>query len=388
VSGALLDLDVELPLDHFRLRVSWTTEERALGVFGPSGAGKTSLLEAIAGLRPGAWGRIRVAGRTWLDSAHGLSLAPEKRRVGYVPQDGRLFPHRDVIGNLLFGRARAAAGRGAKVDPDRVLEVLELRGREHDAIATLSGGERQRVALGRALLAGPDLLLLDEPLAALDQPLRRRILPYLMRVAEEFDLPSIVVTHDTAEVRLLSREALVLIGGREAARGSPDDLFSGREMLRRFGAAEHVNVLRGRVAHLAEEAAGGRGRRITGEAVPPTWEVICAPGLRITVPGEGLRRGAATAVLVRAEDLIVATESPHGLSAQNVLPGTVRALFEAGDDGTIAVSVDVPGTSAPLVAALTPQATARLGLAPGRTIHLVFKTHSCRALPSGAVALA
>jgi molybdate transport system ATP-binding protein len=361
VSGPVLDVDLELPLDRFTLRVSWTTEERALGVFGPSGAGKTSLLEAIAGLRPRAWGRIRVAGRTWLDSAHGLSLAPEKRGVGYVPQDGRLFPHRDVIGNLLFGRARAAAGRGAKIDPDRVLDVLELRGRERDAIATLSGGERQRVALGRALLAGPDLLLLDEPLAALDQPLRRRILPYLIRVAAEFDVPSIVVTHDTAEVRLLSREAIVLVGGQEAARGAPDDLFSGRDMLHRFGAAEHVNVLRGRVAELGHE-------------------VVCGPGVRLSVPGEGLRPGAATAVLVRAEDLIVATDSPHGLSAQNVLSGTVRALIEAGADGTIAVTVDVPGLGPPLVAALTPQATARLGLRPGRSVHLVFKTHSCRAL--------
>ena len=367
MSGTLLDLDLELPLDRFTLRVVWSTEENSLGVFGPSGAGKTSLLEAIAGLRPAARGRLRVAGRTWLDSASGLCLAPEKRGVGYVPQDGRLFPHRDVIGNLLFGRARTAAGSGARIDPERVLEVLEMRGREHADVRALSGGERQRVALGRALLAGPELLLMDEPLAALDQPLRRRILPYLMRVAREFSVPSIVVTHDTGEVRLLSREAIVLISGREAARGAPEELFSGPEMLRRLGTAEHVNVLRGRVA-------------------PPlraTCDVVCGPGARVTVPAEGLRPGMEVVVLVRAEDLVVATSSPHDISAQNALSGLVRGLVET-EDGTVAVTLDVPGAGAMFVAAVTPQARDRLALAPGRPVHLIFKTHSCRALSSGS----
>jgi molybdate transport system ATP-binding protein len=383
VSGALLDLDLELPLDRFTLRVAWSTDERSLGVFGPSGAGKTSLLEAIAGLRPESRGRLRVAGRTWLDSARGLALAPEKRGVGYVPQDGRLFPHLDLFGNLMFGRARAAAGRGVRIDPDRVLEVLELRGRERADVRALSGGERQRVALGRALLAGPDLLLLDEPLAALDRPLRRRILPYLIRVAGEFEVPSIVVTHDTGEVRLLSREALVLIAGREAARGAPEELFSGPEMLRRLGASEHVNVLRGRVEGPAGGSPEAIPRRPSGERPRATCDVVCGPGARLTVPAENLRPGMEAAVLVRAEDLIVAIDSPHGLSAQNVLSGRVRDLVEAGENGTIAVTVDVPGAAAPLVAAVTTQARSRLGLAPGRAVHLVFKTHSCRALPAG-----
>lgn len=384
MSGALLDLDLELPLDRFTLRVTWTTEEKSLGVFGHSGAGKTSLLEAIAGLRPTARGRLRVAGRTWLDSARGVSLAPEKRGVGYVPQDGRLFPHLDVIGNLRFGRARAAAGGGARLDPDRVLEVLELRGREGAVVSALSGGERQRVALGRALLAGPELLLLDEPLAALDRPLRRRILPYLMRVAREFEVPSIVVTHDTGEVRLLSREAMVLIDGREAARGAPEELFSGPEILRRLGTAGHVNVLRGRVAAPPETAPAPAERRPSAGRLRSTCEVVCGPGVRLTVPGENLRPGMEAAVLVHAEDLIVATDSPRGLSAQNALSGMVRGLVETGDDGTIAVTVDVPGAGAVLVASVTPQAKERLFLEPGRPVYLVFKTHSCRALPAGS----
>jgi molybdate transport system ATP-binding protein len=365
----LLDLDLELPLDRFVLRLAWRTEETALGVFGPSGAGKTSLLEAIAGLRPAARGHLRVRGRTWLDSGRGVRQPPERRGVGYVPQDGRLFPHKSVVGNLLFGRRRAESGRGVRLDPGRVLEVLELTGRERAEVASLSGGERQRVALGRALCAGPELLLLDEPLAGLDLPLRRRILPYLMRVEREFGVPSILVTHDAAEVRLLSRETIVLVDGRETARGRPDDLFADRQVLSRFGVAEHANVIRGRVA----SASGA------------TAQVELGPGLSITVPGDGLRPGEVAAVLLSAEDLILAVESPHGLSAQNQLPGTVRDLIEGTDAQAIAVTVEVAGAGVSMVAAVTPQACRRLDLAPGREIFLVFKTHSCRSMPAGSL---
>ena len=326
-------------------------------------------MEAIAGLRPLARGHLRVRGRTWLDSGRGVCLPPEKRGVGYVPQDGRLFPHKDVIGNLLFGRRRAESGRGARLDPTRVLEVLELNGRERAEVGTLSGGERQRVALGRALCAGPELLLLDEPLAGLDLPLRRRILPYLMRVEREFGVPSILVTHDAAEVRLLSRETIVLLDGREAGRGRPDDLFADRQFLSRFGVSDHANVFRGRVV----SAAGA------------TAQIELGPGLSITVPGDGLRPGEVAAVLLSAEDLILAVESPHGLSAQNQLPGTVRDLVEGTDAQAIAVTVDVPSAGVSMVAAVTPQACRRLSLAPGREIFLVFKTHSCRALPAGSL---
>jgi molybdate transport system ATP-binding protein len=370
----LLDLDLKLPLDRFTLTLRWRTDERALGVFGPSGAGKTSLLEAIAGLRPEALGRVRVGGRTWLDSSRGVRLPPERRGVGYVPQDARLFPHKNVRENLLVGRRRAEKGQGARLDPERVLEVLELQGRETASITSLSGGERQRVALGRALCAAPELLLLDEPLGGIDLPLRRRILPYLLRVEREFGVPTILVTHDAAEVRLLSREAVVLIEGREAARGRPDDLFTGVELLARLGTAGHVNVLRGRVTAIAGL----------------TVEIETGAGPPITAPAGGVsRKGEEVAILVRADELIVATESPHGLSAQNVMPGTVRTIIESrtmaeSEDPALAVMVDVSSARAPLIAAVTPKASHRLGLSPGRSVFLVWKTHACRVVVAGS----
>jgi molybdate transport system ATP-binding protein len=360
--GATLEIDLTLPLDRFSLMVAWKTEERALGVFGPSGAGKTSLLESIAGIRPKARGRIRVGGRTWFDSESGFNLKPEERGVGYVPQDALLFPHRNVRGNLLSGQRRAGRGRGARIDPERVLDVLELRDRSGAPVASLSGGERQRVALGRALCAGPELLLLDEPLGGLDAPLRRRILPYLLRVAAEFSVPTILVTHDAAEVRLLCREAIFLEEGRETARGRPEDLFTGPGLLARFGAGAHTNILRGRVAAVSFATAS-----------------IEAKGgiLLTTLASDGLAQGKEAAVLVGAEDLIVATESPHGLSAQNVIPGVVHSLLGDG------VTVDVPCSEAPLVAAVTPQARDRLRLVPGVSVYLVWKTHACRAIAAG-----
>jgi molybdate transport system ATP-binding protein len=364
-----IEIELALPLQPFLLEVEWRTDERALGVFGASGAGKTSLLEAIAGLRPRARGRVKIGGRTWFDSAAGFRLPPEERGVGYVPQDALLFPHRNVRENLLTGRRRAEQGRGARIDPERVIDVLELRGREAAPVAALSGGERQRVALGRALCAGPELLLLDEPLGGLDLPLRRRILPDLLRVEREFGVPAIVVTHDAAEVSLLSREAIVLEGGRVAARGRPADLFLGRDMLARHGAGGHTNIVRGRVRAVAHGTAQiDAGSGITVSAVAPA----------------GLGPGDDAAVLVNAEELIVAVESPHGLSAQNVVPGVVRELIPAAEEiGSVAVTVDIPCAPEPVVAAVTPQASRRLGLASGRAIFLVWKTHACRALAAG-----
>lgn len=369
--SAHVAIDITLALDRFPLRLAWETDERSLGVFGPSGSGKTSLLESIAGLRPETRGRIEVGGRTWLDTDRGVRLPPEGRGVGYVPQDARLFPHLDLGQNVRIGRRRAARGRGAGIDPGRVLAVLELAGREGARVETLSGGERQRVALARALCAGPELLLLDEPLGGLDRLLRRRILPYLLRVDREFGVPSILVTHDDAEVRLLSREAIVLIEGRAAVRGRPDEVFGERAVLERLGIEGHTNVLR------------GRATSIDGAVVT----VDVGAGVAVSAPAAAdVAVGGETAILVRAEELIVANASPHGLSAQNILPGRVRAVVETqagAGEGSVAVTAHVAGARALLVAALTAQAARRLGLGPGSPIFLVWKTHAGRAVPAG-----
>lgn len=361
-------IDITMPLDRFTLSVRWETSGAALGIFGPSGAGKTSILESVAGLRRGARGTIRVGGETWLDSSRGLILPPERRGVGYVPQDALLFPHRDVLGNVVSGSARARRSGGLRVDPERALEVLELNALRHRDVSSLSGGERQRVALGRALCSGPAILLLDEPLGGLDQPLRRRILPYLLRIQKEFAVPTVYVSHEATEVTLLSREVLVLSAGRAVARGRPEEIFIDRSVFPMARAGGFENILAGRVVESSESVA----------------TVELEPGTRVTVAGPGLEPGREVIVAARAEDLILATHPPTGLSAQNILAGAIREIREpAGQDGSggqVVVIVAVGRLEAPLVAAITAQACRQLGLVPGLPVHLVCKANSLHVL--------
>jgi molybdate transport system ATP-binding protein len=364
---ARLLIDLTVPLDRFTLAVRWETDATFLGIFGHSGAGKTTILEAVAGLRPGASGVIRVAGRRCFDSAAGLNLPPEKRGMGYVPQEGLLFPHRDVLGNVLAGRRRAE-GSGRRLDPEKVVRVLELNGLEHRMVETLSGGERQRVALARALCSGPRLLLLDEPLAGLDVPLRRRILPFLLRVREEFALPTILVSHDPTEIRILSEEILVLAEGRPLACGPPDRIFSDPRVFPMARDEGFENALRGQVT---DEQDG-------------MTRVALSSQCHVHLRGEQLARGRSVIVGLRAEDLILAIEPPRGLSAQNILPGVVREVAEppatAIVDSGVPVTVDLDGAGQVVLASITQRSCRELGVRPGLPVHVVFKAQACRVL--------
>jgi molybdate transport system ATP-binding protein len=363
-----LKLDLTVPLDRFTLAVRWESESKFLGVFGHSGAGKTTILEAIAGLRPKASGIVVVANRLCLDSVTGINLPPEQRGVGYVPQESLLFPHRDVRGNVLAG-ARRAAGSPRRLDPERVLRVLELNGLERRPVGKLSGGEKQRVALARALCSGPSLLLLDEPLAGLDLPLRRRILPFLLRIREQFALPTILVSHDPTEIRILCDEILVLEDGRALACGPSARIFTDPKVFPLAREEGFENALRGQV----DGDEDGMVR------------VALSPSCHLRVRGERLAAGRPVIVGVRAEDLILATEPPRGLSAQNVLPGIIRDVSEAGNneeesESGVPVAIELDGADQTVFASITRRSRLELKLRPGLPIHLVFKAQACRVL--------
>ena len=215
---------VRLVLPHFTLEVNAVLSGRVTAIFGASGAGKTSLLEIIAGLRRPDAGVVGLGGKVLTDVGQAVFVRPERRAIGYVPQEGALFPHLSVRKNLLYG-CDASRARPSGLSFEHVVDVLEIAGLADRGIGTLSGGEQRRVALGRALLAAPQLLLLDEPLAGLDAPLRERLLPYLARVRDEFAVPILYVTHSPDEVMTLCDDTLVLAGGLVTARGSPTDLF-------------------------------------------------------------------------------------------------------------------------------------------------------------------
>lgn len=205
----MITLDFTLRQGGFVLEIREALASGITALFGPSGAGKTTILDAIAGLRTPSAGRISIGERTLFDATRRVNLPPHARRIGYVPQDVALFPHMDVRRNVLYGRRE-----GQKLSLETVVRMLEVGALIDRRVPDLSGGERQRVALARALMSAPELLLLDEPLAAVDVERRRRILPYLVRVRDELRIPVIYVSHDRVEVDQLADRVLVIENGR------------------------------------------------------------------------------------------------------------------------------------------------------------------------------
>jgi molybdate transport system ATP-binding protein len=355
VSAAAIEIALRVPLAQFALDVAFQSSARSLGVFGASGAGKTSLIEALAGWRRDVAGRARIGATVLFDSGAGVALPIEARRIGYVPQDVLLWPHWSAGRNV-----RAGAARGG-VDEDlfaRTVAILEIAQFLERPCTQLSGGERQRVALARALVSRPRLLLLDEPLGSLDLPLRRRILPYLIRVRAEFDVPTLYVSHDATEVQALCEEVVVLDAGRVVAQGAP------RDVLRRAraGEASYENVLVGTVREI-------RGGTATIELVD---------GGRAFVPSRGLAAGARAVFAIGSDEILIALDAPTRISARNVLPAVIEAV-EATESG-VRVDARLGGGGALMSASLTQAALDELALRPGQRAHLVFKTSACRVL--------
>jgi molybdate transport system ATP-binding protein len=356
---AFLEIELALSQGRFELTVAARLGEAA-AVLGPSGAGKTTLLEAVAGLRR-AHGRLAVGGRVLQDSAAGIFVPPERRRLGYVPQDGALFPHLSVLRNLTFGRPRRRGGGQADGSGDAELDSLAASlGLE--ALLTryprhLSGGERRRVALARALLAGPRLLLLDEPTTGLDPPLARKALAGILRLRKELGIPLLLVTHDQREALALASEVALLEGGSVQAVGPARQVLRAPRRLAAEGERRWENVVSARL--VGHDAAGG------------TSEVRLEGGEKVTIPHTpDLASAADLLVSIDAEDLLLATVPPSGLSARNAVAGRIDEL--------ISVGTSVFARVGPWLAHLTPAAVAELGLAPGIPVWLVAKTHSWR----------
>jgi molybdate transport system ATP-binding protein len=357
-----LAVDATLTQGAFTLSLQLELDGRAFAVLGPSGAGKTTLLEAIAGLRRLRTGRITVDGEPLVDTARGLWVAPERRRVGYVPQDAGLFPHLDVRANVRFGLRGDADGERRYRE---AIALLDLGALETRRPATLSGGERQRVALARALSTAPRLLLLDEPLAPLDPGLRERVVPYLLRVRDEAQLPLVYVTHQVGEAQALCSHALVLAAGRVADVGPIADVLQVGRLRAADPGAGFENLIEGTVTAIERGGASARLALTGGEGA-------------LVVPAAGLAVGARAAFVVPAEDILIAIAPLSGISARNRLPARVAGLerVDGGDDAL--VRLEAAGVT--FRAWLTGAALDELGLRPGAAVWMVLKSHSLRRL--------
>lgn len=237
-----LTVDIRYSQESFLLDTSFSLDSSRAAVFGPSGSGKSTLLHLLAGLNTPRSGRIVLDGEVLFDRVSGVNVPPHRRRIGMVFQDGRLFPHLTVEGNLRYGLKRIPKG-GARLRFDEIVSLLEIDALLHRRPATLSGGERQRAALARALLARPRLLLLDEPLAGVDASRKASIIPFLQRVFEKTFTPALIVSHDLEEILPLTRHMIVLDEGRLAGLGHYRDLLAGRRCRPLLGGHGRVNCL-------------------------------------------------------------------------------------------------------------------------------------------------
>jgi molybdate transport system ATP-binding protein len=348
-------LDIEHRLADFALDIHFRAGRGPTALFGRSGAGKTSVINAIAGLLRPRRGRIAMDGSVPLDTERAICVPTHRRRVGCVFQEGRLFPHLTVRQNLLFGRWFAPARERRVTNLDDVVDLLGIAARLDRRPGRLSGGEKQRVAIGRALLASPRLLLRDEPLASLDDRRKDEILPYLERLRDEARVPIVYVSHSIAEVTRLATTIVLIWAGRVHAVGPVQDVMRRAELYPLAGRFEAGAVL------------GGASRRTTRAGFCPSLPAISAAS-RCPV---WMRPSAPRCGCGSARDVILAVIRPTGISALNVLAAEVERLVPI-EEGTLEVQLRLGGER--LLARVARRSGEALGLAAGREVFAVIKT--------------
>ena len=350
-----LSVDIRHRLGSFALETSFTSDGGVTALFGRSGSGKTSIIRIIAGLIRPDHGRVSLDGSILADTDRQVFVPRHRRRFGYVFQEARLFPHLSVRQNLNYGRWFAPRNERSE-SFDGVVGLLGIAALLDRRPAKLSGGEKQRVAIGRALLSSPRLLLMDEPLAALDEARKAEILPYLERLRDETQIPIIYVSHSIAEVARLANRVVVMRDGKVETIGPAVDIFSQLSGPLAIDRREAGVLLEGRVEHVEDR------HRLT---------VVALKAAKLFVPGQAAAIGKTVRVHIPARDVMLATTRPEGLSALNILEGEVRDI-SAATDGTVEVTVDCGGDI--VLARITQLSAERLGLRVGLPVHAVIKT--------------
>lgn len=348
-----LSVSLRHAFDGFYLDVAFEVPEGLTVLFGRSGSGKTTIINAVAGLLTPQSGRIAVGDQVLLDTARGLCRPIHRRNLGYVFQEGRLFPHLTVAQNLAYGdwfarRRQTAISKSAMIE---MLGIGPLLGRRP---GQLSGGEKQRVAIGRALLASPSLILADEPLAALDDARKAEILPYFERLRDEVAVPILYVSHASAEVARLATTVIALQDGKVLRQGPAAEVLGDPAVMplgtRGVGAVLEVRVRKHHADGLTE---------------------LDAAGTALFLPRLPQDVGTLIRVRIPAQDVILSRTLPQGLSALNILCGEVESIRSGDGPGAI---VSLRTQAGRVLARITRRSVATLDLAPGVTCHAIVKT--------------
>lgn len=349
-----LDVDITHRLGAFALDARFQARGGVTALFGRSGAGKTTLINIIGGLVRPDRGRVAINGTTVVDTGARVFAPPHRRGAGYVFQDGRLFPHLSVKQNLLYGRW-FAGGRLDQGELDRLVALLGLGPVMDRRPRTLSGGERQRVAIGRALLARPRVLLMDEPLASLDEPRRQEILPVIERLRDQAGVPIVYVSHSLAEVARLATTVVVLEAGRVAASGPAQDVIARLDLAPAVDPAEAGALIEAVVDRHDDAFALTVLRSRAG-----LWRV----------PRAGANVGDRVRLRVRARDVVLCRAAPEATSALNAFSGVVTEL---GADGATEAHVRLDCQGDLLVVRLTRYSVERMGIEPGARLCAIIK---------------
>jgi len=353
----MLTLDIERQIGNFRLKAAFESEAGVTALFGRSGAGKTSVINAIAGLMRPDRGRIALDGEILFDAGRGIDTPVSKRRIGYVFQEGRLFPHLSVRQNLRYARwfVRAPEPHGQF---DHIVELLGLGQLLERRPGNLSGGEKQRVAIGRALLSSPRLLLLDEPLAALDTHRKTEILRYIELMKDDVRIPIVYVSHAVDEVVRLADRVVLMNAGETVAAGSVEEIMGRPDLRPASGAFEGGAVIDAKVVE---------------QDMRHDLATLAFDGGTLAVANVDALVGEPVRVRIRARDVSIALDPPSRISIQNVLRGTIS---ETGPErgGIVDVSITIGATL--LRSRVTVRAVEQLGLRPGLDVYALVKAVS------------
>jgi len=353
----MIKVDIKLRRDNFDVRINETFKDGITGIFGPSGSGKTSLLHSIAGLAKPYEGEIIINNKKVYSTTEHIHVPVEKRNIGYVFQEGRLFPHMTVEKNLLYGVKKVSDG---SLGFTEVVEMLNLKHVLKSKPSNISGGERQRTALGRSLLSSPDLLLLDEPFSAVDAGLRDQILPFLFKIHKTVNIPILVVSHDITDLLKLTQQLFLIQSGRCLGHDDYLQLLKKKEVQHIINSKALINAVTMKVTKTNTEtglsvlAYNGSSNEI---------KVLCEKCRTEYKPGEEIK------IFIRSDDIALSTEKLNGITIQNQLKGIITDIIERESIRLILVDVGFP-----LVVEITSESLKRMEMAVGRTVYCLFKS--------------